>query len=253
MFELFKEVLLAWRDGTRKLRFVIILAGLSASVGSIMLFLGDVLGGERLLRAVGQILVAIGFILALLIHLTQKTKDEVKRDKKIEAVERRVQENPKETQAAWELAQVKLENYLNRNLSQIKSIFWLTTLVMMAGFTLISVGTYEAFQDPAKFHASILSAASGVIVSFIGGTFLVIYKSTMAQAKDYVTMLERINAVGMSVQILETLNDGGSDGQELRLQTTAQVAQQLLQMYSADAARVKKPPVKKKQPKAADE
>ena len=29
----------------------------------------------------------------------------------------------------------------------------------------------------------------------------------MSQAKDYVSVLERINAVGMSVQILETLED----------------------------------------------
>ena len=102
---------------------------------------------------------------------------------------------------------MKLENYLDRNLSQIKSIFWLTVLVMTTGFTLLIVVAYEGFQDPKNFNASIFTTVSGVVVSFIGGTFLVIYKSTMAQAKDYVTMLERINAVGMSVQILETLND----------------------------------------------
>jgi hypothetical protein len=196
-------------------------------------------------RVVGFICLVAAGTLALFVTALQQGKEEVKREEKIEEVERRVQENPKETRAAWELAQVKLESYLTRNLSQINSIFWLTTLVMMAGFALISVGTYQAFRDPKNFNASLPSAASGVIVSFIVGTFLVIYKSTMSQAKDYVTMLERINAVGMSVQILETLNDSGTDGKDLKLRTTAQVAQQLLQMYSADASRANSLPRKR--------
>jgi hypothetical protein len=51
----------------------------------------------------------------------------------------------------------------------------------------------------------------------------------MAQAKDYVTILERINAVGMSVQILESLDDKNSN---LKDETTAAIARQLLFMYS---------------------
>jgi len=76
---------------------------------------------------------------------------------------------------------------------------------------------------------------------------LVLYKSTMAQAKDYVTILERINAVGMSVQILDTLNDGGLD---LKHETTADVARQLLTMYSSNHATVI-PPRTRRTKKAA--
>ena len=53
----------------------------------------------------------------------------------------------------------------------------------------------------------------------------------MAQAKDYVTILERINAVGMSVQILENIKN--QDG-NLKDKTTADVAIQLLMIYSHD-------------------
>lgn len=60
---------------------------------------------------------------------------------------------------------------------------------------------------------------------------MVLYKATMTQAKNYVTILERINAVGMSVQILGTINDNSND---LKDQTTAEVAKQLLSMYSSD-------------------
>jgi hypothetical protein len=50
----------------------------------------------------------------------------------------------------------------------------------------------------------------------------------MLQAKEYVTILERINAVGMAVQILETIKD---DEHNLRQHTTAEVATEMLKMY----------------------
>ena len=145
------------------------------------------------------------------VMVLQNVRDEGKQAQKIAEVEKRFEQNPKETGAAWELARVKLESYVNRNLAQVMHIFWLTAFVMLCGFGLIGVGTYKAFADPDHFKSSVLSASSGVIVSFLGGTFLVLYRSTMAQAKEYVTMLERINAVGMSVQILDTLDDGNKE------------------------------------------
>jgi len=39
----------------------------------------------------------------------------------------------------------------------------------------------------------------------IGVTFMVIYRSTMAQANQFMEVLERINTVGMAVQILDTI------------------------------------------------
>ncbi|MFC3139774.1 hypothetical protein ACFOE0_16530 [Shewanella submarina] len=147
----------------------------------------------------------------------------------MEEVEQRVKENPKETQAAWELARVKLESYLNRNLKQVRSIFWLTVLVMLVGFALIGFGVYSTIESPDKLAPAIISSVSGVLVNFIGVTFLVLYKSTMVQATDYVSILERINAVGMSVQILDTLND---DDDKLKQNTTAGLSKQLLALYT---------------------
>jgi Na+/proline symporter len=251
LLEIIKELLAAWESGSRRIRTAIILATTLLTSGSLTYLLLNFryLPFAQMGRLVALLAGVAGSLLAIVIVTLQKGKEEVKREKKIEAVEKRVQENPKETQASWELARVKLENYLNRNLSQIKSIFWLTTFVMMAGFALISVGAYEAFREPKTFNASILTTVSGVVVSFIGGTFLIIYKSTMAQAKDYVTMLERINAVGMSVQILDSLDDGDKD---LKHQTIADVAKQLLLMYSVEPVRVTNIPRRRK-PQKGDE
>jgi hypothetical protein len=199
IFEILKELIVAWREGTRKIRLAICVSAALIVVGGLIAFLSNVvLWYTPLSKAGGSVgiaIVAAGLAVAVVIYLIQKSKEEVRREERIEAVERQVQENPRETQAAWELARVKLESYLNRNLSQVRSIFWLTLLVMSGGFALIAVGVYQAFLDPTKFPASVLTTSAGILVSFIGGTFLVLYKATMAQAKDYVAILERINAV----------------------------------------------------------
>ena len=241
LLEIFKELMTAWREGGRKIRLALGISVALIVLGALVVFVSNVVLWYTPLSKVGEnvggAIAVVGALVALSVFAIQKSKEEARREERIEAVERRVQENPRETQAAWELARVKLESYLNRNLSQVRSIFWLTLLVMSAGFSLIGFGVYEAFQDPIKFPASLLTTSAGIIVSFIGGTFLVLYKATMAQAKDYVTILERINAVGMSVQILDTID---SNATTLKHQTTADVAKLLLSMYAGDLTHSKR-------------
>lgn len=101
-------------------------------------------------------------------------------------------------------------------------------MVMLIGFGLIVYGVFRVFETPELLNPSLISAISGVLVSFIGATMLTIYRSTMSQAKDYVAILERINAVGMSIQVLETIKE---DPGQLKDETTASIAKQLLSMY----------------------
>jgi len=103
-------------------------------------------------------------------------------------------------------------------------------MVMLAGFVIIGYGVFRVYESPDNFKPSIVVTMSGVIVEFIAATFLLIYRSTMEQAKDYVNILERINAVGMSVQILDSVesNDSG-----LRDKTRAEIAMGLLTLYGS--------------------
>lgn len=123
----------------------------------------------------------------------------------------------------------KLENYLDRNLSQLRSIFRLTLFVMAVGFGFVLFGMMKAYQNPNNLPVSLVGAASGVIISFIGGSFLLIYRSILAQTRRYVLVLERINAVGMAVQVLESIS---KDNVDLRNQSVAALAKQLIDMYS---------------------
>lgn len=100
---------------------------------------------------------------------------------------------------------------------------------MSIGFGLIIYGSVRIFDSPENFKPAIVVAISGVILNFIGSTFLFLYKSVMSQAREYVLVLERINAVGMSVQVIETIQD---ENNKLKDDTKAELAKKLIELYS---------------------
>jgi hypothetical protein len=114
-----------------------------------------------------------------------------------------VQAEPEKTKPVWDLSRAQLELYINRNLAQVRNIFWITIAVMSAGFCMVVYGVYRALDS--QLQVAILTTSSGLITQTIGATFLFIYRSTMRQANDYVGTLERINAVGMAVAIVDLI------------------------------------------------
>jgi uncharacterized membrane protein YesL len=138
---------------------------------------------------------------------------ESKRVEKLEATiskaEQAVEKEPEKTKPVWDLSRAQLELYINRNLSQVRNIFWITIVVMAAGFGMVVFGVYRALD--AQLHVAVLTTASGLITQTIGATFLLIYRSTMKQANAYVATLERINAVGMAVAIVDLIPDEKSE------------------------------------------
>lgn len=139
-----------------------------------------------------QLLGVMAAICVFLIKFWLDARLEERRRARVASIEEKVEEHPEKPQLAWDLARVKLENYLDRNLSQVKWIFLLTLVVMACGFAFILFGLYRAFDDPTKLSVAIVSSASGVIISFIGGSFLLIYRSILGSAKDYVTVLSAL-------------------------------------------------------------
>jgi hypothetical protein len=226
IWELIRQIL---KQGNRKIKIVfivtiaLILLAISSSV------LGDAhiiyYSASRILTLIFGMSAALIFI-GIVVFSGQQIV--IKEEKKIEDLERKYEENPAETKTAWDLARIKLESYLNRNLKQIQAIFILTVVIMIVGFVIIGYGIYKVYDNPENLSASVLVTFSGILVNFIGATFLVIYKSTMTQAKEYVAVLERINAVGMSIQILEKIQNN-SDG--LKDKTSAEISKELLKLY----------------------
>jgi Cyanobacterial TRADD-N associated 2-Transmembrane domain len=141
-------------------------------------------------------------------------------------LQRRSLENPDNVRYAWDLAAAKLEDYLNRNLSQVKWIFIVAILVMFSGFAFMLYGVTRTFTA-VGLNPGIVSTGAGIITQFIGVTFMVIYRSTMEQASSYMMILERINNIGMAVQILEKMSDSTP---ELKNTTRAQIVKSLAEL-----------------------
>lgn len=191
----------------------LVLLHLIFSVASIILVIVAVLGflthwwSDTALALPIMITGTIGLGLRYFHHLGQTAQQQVR----ITELENKIIQEPAKASYAWDLARVKLEAYFDRNLNQVKAIFWVAVVVMLAGFGFILWGLRLAMVSPERITVSIIGAASGVVTQFIGLTFMMIYKNTMKQATQYVTVLERINTVGMAVQILDAINEASSE------------------------------------------
>jgi membrane protein implicated in regulation of membrane protease activity len=183
-----------------------------------------------------QLFAIFAGLLVIAVLAYQRALERTERAERIGEIQKEVEENPGKAKPAWDLASAKLEAYVARNLSQVSWIFMLALIVMAMGFVIIGFGIYRVFSTGA-LAPSIVAAASGIVVQFIAATFLLIYRATMEQAKDYVAMLERINAVGMSAQLLETIEDADP---KVKDRGRAELAKSLLQLYGQVPARNKR-------------
>jgi len=177
-------------------------------------------------------------VLGLALSIILETRRRGRLDQKLQQAERNAREAPEKAKPAWDLARVTLEAYFNRNLTQVSAIFWLCAAVMVLGFGAMVWGIAQAMRSPdAAFAPALLTAGSGVLTELIGATFLFVYKSTMAQAEHYTKTLERINAVGMAMQILDTLSDEANKADSLKDKTKADVVKALMQQSMPSQAR----------------
>jgi hypothetical protein len=169
---------------------------------------------------------AVAGFLGQVFWLMQDFEVARQRQAKIRKLEEKAVLEPEKSSYAWDLARLKVEEYFNRNLSQVRNIFYIAAGVMLAGFGFILWGLRLAVVAPERITVAIIGAASGVITQFIGSvTFMVIYRSTMQQAPQFMAVLDRINSIGMAVQILDAIDELSS---ELKDETRVHIIRLLL-------------------------
>ena len=163
------------------------------------------------------------FLLIVFLLLFPSLPDETAQ--RISALEVKAAEQPNQVRFAWDLAHVKLEAYIDRNLQQVKLIFFAAIGTMVVGFGMAGYGVILAWSRPESIRPSLVAAGSGIVTEFIAATFMVVYRSTMSQATNYMNVLERINTVGMAVQILDSIPEAST---ELKNATRASMTELLL-------------------------
>ena len=140
-------------------------------------------------------------------------------------------EEPSKAKPVWDMAQITLECYFNRNLSQIRWIFWLSISVMSLGFILILYGVALGYQNPKEnWTIAGIGGIAGIITEFIGATFLFVYKSSIQQADKYAEILERMNFVGMAMQMLDSIAEQDKDKKSSEVNSADSLQQAKIEM-----------------------
>jgi hypothetical protein len=156
---------------------------------------------------------------------------------RVEQAESKLAQEAPEPKDIWNVARLTLEKHFQGNLSQVKYIFWISVAACSIGLLFFCASLINIIGNPDAIQASIVSAASGATLNLIGGTFLVIYRSTMSQAKYYMEVLERINAIGMALNISDKIDKkAASEKDDMRKETMRFI----LSMYTAN---LKKPDI----------
>jgi hypothetical protein len=135
-------------------------------------------------------------------------------EKELEAAKEQIKNEPNKIKPSWDMAYLTLQQYFEKNLQHINSIYRISINVMIVGFVIIGLGIFISYFGKDK-DISIISISSGILIEFIGATFLFIFKSTVKQALKYSRTLEKINNVGMSMKILDTIETSEIDKEEL--------------------------------------
>lgn len=213
------------RDGKKSHKTILLFLVILFLVGASLAFLPT---GNYYFERLGQIILGLCIMVYYFLDAEFRIEAERNFEKRIEKAEKEAEQHPEKASPFWQMAQNRLELYFRRNLSQSKSIYWITVFVMIAGFILIGYGVSKAFEEP-KIDAALLTTVTGVLTEFIAATFLVIYKSTLVQANKYVRTLERINAVGMAIQIVDTIP---SEEKEIKNKSKTELATRIIDLFS---------------------
>lgn len=125
--------------------------------------------------------------------------------KKLADAESKAEAEPEKSKYAWDAARINLEAYFERNRLQVAQVFVIAVIVMSIGFILVCFGVFLAMTRTDTIKPALVAGISGIITQFIGATFMIIYRSTMTQANEFMVILERINTVGMAIQVLDLI------------------------------------------------
>jgi hypothetical protein len=130
LFSLATDAVKAVLSGNRRIKIVFVTSWILIFTAIAIASIAEGLEFHKnILQPIAAVLGIIGASLFLGLGTYRRALESTDRDKILREVEEHARANPHEPQAAWDLARVKLESYLNRNLKQVQWIFTLTLLV----------------------------------------------------------------------------------------------------------------------------
>lgn len=187
-------------------RFLLIVTFISFSFAVINSFINPTAALAGI--PTGLFCLSLGYFMGLFLSF-RRTESAYR--KQIASIEEKAEKNPDNSRYAWDVARIRLEAYFDRNLIQIKLVFWISVFVILFGFVLILYGVLISLYSSEKNSAIFIAVLAGVLTEFLGATLMLIFRSTLQSANSYLPTLERINSVGMAIQIIESMPEHQSD------------------------------------------
>lgn len=186
-----------------------------------------------------SVLILAGFVLWLTHTASTKAIDQFEEEAKSEE-----KKNPDKNRPYHKRLFAIQVRYLERNLAQNKHVYTLTTMMFVSGFIMIAYAGWLSIEviRASEVAANIETASSwtqplsiitaGVLTEFLAATILIMFRSVFNQTELYFGSLERLNTVGMALQILDDLNDDKGVEQQIKSTTKADLAKKLLEFHT---------------------
>lgn len=114
-----------------------------------------------------------------------------------------------------------LDSYYLQTQVQADKGFFITTLIAILSFIIISIGIVAAFFDAAA-DAARLSVIAGTLGEFIAGIFFYLYNKTVSNMGEYHRRLTLTQNIGIALQVSEGLPE------EIKNQTKKDIISSLL-------------------------
>lgn len=161
-----------------------------------------------IVSAVLSLVVLVSGLWTFFVQVRRSLEQVEKAEERVDEAERKAEKEPGEPRPAWDVARASLDAHFRRNLLHINVIFWLSVIASVLGFAIVAIAVLQVLIGGDGDLGAIGTGVVGVFTEFIGASFLLIYRSTLAQTGSYTRTLERINAIGMALQILEKMPEG---------------------------------------------
>ncbi len=144
----------------------------------------------------------IGFVLLIFLYILlfkDELQEQIKTKKEIKEEEKN---NPEKIKPVLDYAKIELQEQITIIKNQAKIVFIFSIIFLCFGIVAILL-TILKKDIPNKI--ALITAIGGAITEIIGGVFLVMYKSLISQLNENLKILERLNIIGISIKILDTI------------------------------------------------
>lgn len=113
-------------------------------------------------------------------------------------------ESPLKIGPIWELGRLELGENMTQTRKKADILFNFSIVFIISGIIGLCGSIFLHFNSPQNF--SFLIGVGSIILESFGGIFIVLYKTTINQLNKNIEILAKINNVGMSLRILDSLD-----------------------------------------------